>query len=267
MSSAQSHPPVTPIRRAMAASGQWVGRTGTGVRQPAVETPAAGLRQAASLLGAATRMLDSGDLDTLAQVIAREALDLISADGVVVLTHVRRGLTSVLNVTSTAGVADPSIHLRCSRLSAAYLLEPGRVADLDLHRSSELHPLTGDSDPATSARWRSLLVADLDGPRSRGPARLLWYTRTPDAFRASADLAVLFAGHAALALRTVAERHHLEVAIDRRTVTGQATGIVMSRDQLTGEQAFEVLKRYSQNHNIKLHDLAETVIRIGGLPG
>ena len=115
-------------------------------------------------------------------------------------------------------------------------------------------------------RWRSILVADLDGQATRRPTRLLWHAGTVRAFTGSTDLAALFARHATLALSTVAHRHHLEQAIEARTVTGRATGILMNRYQLTAERAFEVLRRYSQDRNIKVRDLAEALITEGRLP-
>jgi hypothetical protein len=40
-------------------------------------------------------------------------------------------------------------------------------------------------------------------------------------------------------------------AIDARKLVGQAMGILMERFDLDGDRAFEVLKRYSQDNNLK----------------
>jgi AmiR/NasT family two-component response regulator len=40
----------------------------------------------------------------------------------------------------------------------------------------------------------------------------------------------------------------------------------MTRRRLTAEQAFTLLKRRSQNTNVKLRTIAQTVIRTGDLP-
>nr|WP_285578411.1 ANTAR domain-containing protein [Actinoallomurus iriomotensis] len=45
-------------------------------------------------------------------------------------------------------------------------------------------------------------------------------------------------------------------AVESRTFIGQATGILMARRGLTADEAFEVLSRTSQDHNIKLARLA-----------
>ena len=39
----------------------------------------------------------------------------------------------------------------------------------------------------------------------------------------------------------------------------------MTRRQLTAEQAFTLLRRYSQNTNVKLRAIAQTVIQTGDL--
>jgi GAF domain-containing protein len=80
------------------------------------------------------------------------------------------------------------------------------------------------------------------------------------------DLAFILATHASLALTAARTRQaladaddtiaNLRRALEGRTIIGQATGILMARRKLTAEQAFDVLKRTSQNRNIKLARLA-----------
>jgi GAF domain-containing protein len=93
------------------------------------------------------------------------------------------------------------------------------------------------------------------------------YASRTDAFDDDArDLAFLLATHASLALalahtrRDLAEAEsegaNLRAALDSRTVIAEATGILMARRHLTAEEAFEVLRRTSQNRNVKLARLA-----------
>ncbi|WP_378741310.1 ANTAR domain-containing protein [Nocardia brasiliensis] len=79
--------------------------------------------------------------------------------------------------------------------------------------------------------------------------------------------ALLLATHAALALAhthatEIADLRHTQLrkAIDSRDVIGQAKGILMARRGLTAEQAFDLLRRTSQDLNIKLSDLAATLV-------
>jgi GAF domain-containing protein len=56
-------------------------------------------------------------------------------------------------------------------------------------------------------------------------------------------------------------------AIDSRHHIGQAQGILMERYGLTADQAFAVLRRYSQERNRKLRLVAEDVVANRRLPG
>jgi GAF domain-containing protein len=56
-------------------------------------------------------------------------------------------------------------------------------------------------------------------------------------------------------------------AIDSRHQIGQAQGILMERYNLTADQAFAVLRRYSQEQNRKLRVVASEVVDTRHLPG
>ena len=55
-------------------------------------------------------------------------------------------------------------------------------------------------------------------------------------------------------------------AVDARKLVGQAMGILMERYDLDSDRAFEVLKRYSQDNNRKLRDVAQELIDTRKLP-
>ncbi|KDN20980.1 GAF and ANTAR domain-containing protein [Amycolatopsis rifamycinica] len=109
------------------------------------------------------------------------------------------------------------------------------------------------------------LLPDARLPRLSGALNI--YSRRPGAFDARAiDLALLLATHASLALahtHAVAsaelEAAHLRRAVDSRDVIGQAKGILMQRRGITADEAFDVLRRASQELNVKLADLAKTL--------
>ncbi|PVY96033.1 GAF and ANTAR domain-containing protein [Actinomycetospora cinnamomea] len=83
---------------------------------------------------------------------------------------------------------------------------------------------------------------------------------------ADREAAVLLAAHVstALAYVTVTEAAQLrdtqfQTALDSRDVIGQAKGILMERRGLPADQAFDVLRRASQDLNVKLRDVAATL--------
>jgi GAF domain-containing protein len=80
------------------------------------------------------------------------------------------------------------------------------------------------------------------------------------------DVAHIFARHAAVALSAARVNANLWRAIDARQLIGQAQGILMERFAVDADQAFAVLRRYSQDRNLKLHVVAERLIATRRLP-
>ena len=95
---------------------------------------------------------------------------------------------------------------------------------------------------------------------------LILYAREADGFDHEALLeAQVCAAHASVALATQFKERQLHQALETRTVIGQATGILIERFGLTPDQAFAVMRRVSQHHNIKLYVLAEHLVQTGVL--
>lgn len=67
----------------------------------------------------------------------------------------------------------------------------------------------------------------------------------------------IFAAHAAVALSAANKQEQLEQAVQSRDLIGQAKGILMARQNISADQAFDLLRRGSQRLNIKLRDLAK----------
>ena len=93
------------------------------------------------------------------------------------------------------------------------------------------------------------------------PRRDGLYSPQPDAFGPD-DQAVahILARHASVALASARHEESLAQAIDARKLVGQAMGILMERFDMDADRAFAVLKRYSQDTNTKLRDVATVLI-------
>ena len=94
------------------------------------------------------------------------------------------------------------------------------------------------------------------------------YTRTANSLgdvdqARAAQFAAQASGAVALGLR-LAEREererNLETALRSRSVIDQAMGVVMAQARISADEAFEILRRRSQAANIKLRDIAASVI-------
>ena len=93
------------------------------------------------------------------------------------------------------------------------------------------------------------------------------YARQPHAFDVDDEgVAHVLARHAAVALRTARKIENLWLAVDARKRIGQAQGILMERFNLTADQAFAVLLRYSQDNNVKLRAVADRLVETRELP-
>ena len=113
---------------------------------------------------------------------------------------------------------------------------------------------------------RSVITARLTtGSTDLGTLNL--FHAEPDAFDTDDEaVATILARHAAVALASARRAENLWLAIDARKLVGQAQGILMERFDLTPDQAFAVLLRYSQTKNIKLRDVAELLVSRRSLP-
>ena len=127
--------------------------------------------------------------------------------------------------------------------------------------------------PDAAARgMRSLLAVPLAFNGTLGALNL--YARYSRAFGViDRARGVLLGALAAVAI-TSARAHDAEDrrlvdlhgALSTREMIGQAQGILMEREHVTADQAFEILRRASQHLNIKLRDVARNLVDTGERP-
>jgi GAF domain-containing protein len=79
-------------------------------------------------------------------------------------------------------------------------------------------------------------------------------------------VAHILARHASIAVAVAREEASLRQAVDARKLVGQAQGILMERFSVDADRAFAILRRYSQDHNVKLRDVAQRLIDTRELP-
>jgi response regulator NasT len=63
-----------------------------------------------------------------------------------------------------------------------------------------------------------------------------------------------------ITLQRFSEYHNLQGAFGRRATIEQAKGILMARQQVSAERAFELLREHSQRSGLKMSDIANGVI-------
>lgn len=93
------------------------------------------------------------------------------------------------------------------------------------------------------------------------------YAGKPDAFvREDVDIAEIYATHATNALTAARLSSGLRTALHSRHMIGVAQGILMQLYELSLDQSFELLRRYSSHSNTKLSEVAEHVVEHRALP-
>jgi GAF domain-containing protein len=95
---------------------------------------------------------------------------------------------------------------------------------------------------------------------------LNFYSEQPGVFgEESIELGLIFAAHIALAWNMFRRSEQFRSALASRDIIGQAKGMIMARFHVDSVRAFELLKRLSQDSNVKLVDVAQSVIDTGRL--
>ncbi|POX45128.1 GAF and ANTAR domain-containing protein [Streptomyces sp. Ru72] len=124
--------------------------------------------------------------------------------------------------------------------------------------------------PAYAPQARELGVGSMMGfllfTEDEDLGALDFYSRRPGAFTEASETAGwLLASHAAVAFSSARTHAQLEQAIATRHTIGEAMGILMGSHHLTEDQAFDVLRRYSQEKNIKVREVARRICEKGAL--
>lgn len=142
--------------------------------------------------------------------------------------------------------------------------------------------ITVANDLANDERWpkfveravRETPVRSMFGARiflsGKERGALNFYSDEVDAFdQLDFGIGAMLSVIASIALQHSAEqrrRENLEIALESSRVIGMAMGIMMASKLLTADQAFEALRRTSQDSNRKLRDVATDVTETGTLP-
>jgi GAF domain-containing protein len=205
------------------------------------------------------------DVETTFDSVVTRAVEMVPGCAHATITlRKRRGRAET--VAATGEVVE--------RLDALqYDLGQGPCLDAAFDRGNVVVDHTADDErwPRWSAEAHARGVASVmavrlhAGDETLGALNL--YSGTPGTFSGdSGDIAVIYAAHATEAMSKARLVAGLRAALESRHVIGIAQGVLATRYDISVERAFEVLHRYSNDHNLKLRDVAETVARERGLP-
>jgi hypothetical protein len=222
---------------------------------------------ASAFAALASQLLSESDKEVTAQTIVDRGLELVDEARDVSLT-VTTGRAGFQTLAATGAAAEAADHLQ-------YELGEGPCVE-----AADCRGWFRSGDVSTDPRWprwgpgagelglRSVLAVRLVTPTDRIGAALNFYTDVTGAFvdPETVDLAQVYAVHAANALSAAQLVSGLQTALTSRHTIGLAQGILMERYRLDREHSFELLRRTSSVHNVKLREVAEGVVDTGVLP-
>lgn len=198
-------------------------------------------------------------------LVARRAVEVVPGcdrAGITLLRHGGRA-TSVASTDAVAARLD----------DLQYELGQGPCVDAARDRQDCI-----SDDLTTEDRWptwsseaavrgvRSVLSVPLETEQEPLGALNLYAGRAQVFDAAALDIAAIYAIHAASALEQAKLVSGLQSAMQSRHVIGIAQGVLAVRYGIAYDTAFEVLRRLSNELNVKLRDLAQQVADQRGLP-
>lgn len=230
------------------------------------------LRSVATMFAELGAQLQERQGERRFDAITRVALARVAGAQTASITVLRKG--RFRTVSATDGRARQADELQ-------YELGSGPCVDAIIDRT-DYRPMDLSRDErwpefgrrvTTELGMTSMLSFRLGGDYLSGDviAGLNIYSGAPDAFPPEAvETGLLLATHSAAAVGAEYERErvrHLEQALDSSREIGIAMGVLMARNRLTRDQAFDLLRICSQRINRKLRDIAVEVADTGELPG
>ncbi|GAA2741244.1 hypothetical protein GCM10009868_06830 [Terrabacter aerolatus] len=236
-------------------------------RRPATAAVDASLSTQLALVSAAARqVVGAQDLEQALAVAASAIGTALSGEAVLRVTAAEHDL-----IADSSGVVPPSALPPWVR-AALTTTQPNGVVGAAGRKESQA---VGGPEAARSCRHdpdeRGLLLDSSSGLSACRAWVATGRTIGPGvAQRLVAELLLHCLAQSVDRIVTVERVRHneanLERAVDSNRLVGQAMGILIERHRIMSEEAFEVLRRTSQDHNVKLREVARRVIETGAEP-
>jgi GAF domain-containing protein len=220
----------------------------------------------------------AGDLLALADSVVElySAADLAAVEAGVLDLAIRvvpcgfAGLTAARTDGGLAAASDPVVQ-EADRLQGQYGEGPRWLP-------AGVDAVVCVVDTAADVRWprwgqkvaalglRSMLGVALSA-RSAGLGALVLYSAAPGWFgTGEQQMAVTVARTASVAIAARREESRLRQAMEAHSLVGKAQGLLMERFGIDADRAFAILRRYSQDQNIKLSEVAASLLGNRDLP-
>jgi hypothetical protein len=206
--------------------------------------------------------------DTLKAVVALAVATIDGCDFASIFVGQANQVTRPVGSDSTAAALDVCQHRTGEGPAHDTLAQGGPLYAEDLAAD----PRWGNFGAAAAdAGVRSSLMVRMSDDAER-PAVLCLYACYPRAFGVlDRAKAVILAAMGGLALTAAEEfddqsRLTIESALNTREMIGQAQGILMEREQISADQAYDILQRASKHLETRIRDVAQDLVDTGQSP-
>lgn len=217
----------------------------------------------------AREICSAGGVQPTTDCVVASGLEALACDWVAVIRTQRDQLA----VAAVSGTVSPLEFVMAAAARTRQGVEHATIASaastpvLDLSTDTRWPHYAGAVTASTPVR--SVFGIPLHNGAAE-PDALMFYDSRPGYFDAERQADALV--YAELAAIGLAKAHDHDAAANLRQALassreiGQAVGIVMNAQRLTGDQAFELLRQISQRTHCKLRDIAAYVVVSGQVP-
>jgi len=220
-----------------------------------------------------TLLLSTNDLETFLHGVAAVAAKVVEppASCGITMHHEGRPVTVTTSDVRAAQVDQAQYDTGTGPCLEA--LATGLQVEVTDQRHDDRWPAYAERSVALGVRC-SLSIPLADDHETLGALNVYGYDRPREFGEDERHRVETFAVQASTAIRLAVQRSEqqhvvtqMEEALLSRSVIDQAIGVLMAQEQCTTDQAFDLLRKHSQNTNRKLRDVAGDVItRLTGHP-
>ncbi|MFI6345865.1 GAF and ANTAR domain-containing protein [Streptomyces sp. NPDC050560] len=204
-------------------------------------------------------------VDSTLQRVTTSAVEIIDGCDAAGVMVVRNGAVRTLAATNPLATSS-------DRLQETY----GEGPCIDTRPAAGHRVFRVEDFNAPQDRWRRYVPAARDlgigsmmgfllyTEQERNLGALNLYSKSPAVFDEDSEIAGWsLASHAAVGVAGARHTDQFRQGIESRHTIGQAMGIVMERHHISEEEAFDAMRRLSQERNEKLRDIALRICQTG----
>lgn len=221
-----------------------------------------------------TLLLSTNDLESFLEGVALVAAKVVEPPASCGITTQFNGKPSTVATSDARAAEVDEIQYATGTGPCIETLATGLTVEVRDQVYDERWPAYALRSVDLGVRCSLTIPLVVDGNRTLGAMNVYGFDRPREFGAEERHRVEMFAAQASTALALAMQRREqqhvalqLENAVRSRSVIDQAIGVLMSEEKCTSQEAFDLLRRHSQNHNRKVREVAvELITRLTGHP-